>query len=136
MDQLDDLLAGAEATLDDDVLDRIDEIVAPGNRRRRARYGLPAARAAENEPPSAPSGRSQRKAPSSNELSWHSPSSTTMPSARPPTSGKTNRLAIAERARRRESDSVHAAVESPVNACLIATTLPPVHALQRASTAS
>ena len=30
MDQLDDLLAGAEVTLDDDVLDRIDEIVAPG----------------------------------------------------------------------------------------------------------
>ena len=29
-EQLDDLLAGADAVLDDDVLDRIDEIVAPG----------------------------------------------------------------------------------------------------------
>lgn len=30
MDQLEDLLAGATITLDDDVLDRIDAIVAPG----------------------------------------------------------------------------------------------------------
>ena len=30
MDQLEDLLAGAEVTLDDDVLDRIDEIAPPG----------------------------------------------------------------------------------------------------------
>jgi aryl-alcohol dehydrogenase-like predicted oxidoreductase len=30
MEQLDDLLAGAEVTLDDEVLDRIDEIVPPG----------------------------------------------------------------------------------------------------------
>ena len=30
MEQLDDVLAGAEVTLDDDVLDRIDEIVPPG----------------------------------------------------------------------------------------------------------
>jgi hypothetical protein len=30
MDQLTDLLAGAEVTLDDDVLDRIDQIVPPG----------------------------------------------------------------------------------------------------------
>jgi aryl-alcohol dehydrogenase (NADP+) len=30
MSQLDDLLAGAEATLSDDVLDRIDTIVPPG----------------------------------------------------------------------------------------------------------
>jgi aryl-alcohol dehydrogenase (NADP+) len=30
MEHLDDLLAGAEVTLDDEVLDRIDEIVAPG----------------------------------------------------------------------------------------------------------
>ena len=30
MEQLDDLLAGAEARLTDDVLDRIDEIVPPG----------------------------------------------------------------------------------------------------------
>ena len=30
MDQLDDLLAGAEVTLDDEILDRIDEIVPPG----------------------------------------------------------------------------------------------------------
>jgi aryl-alcohol dehydrogenase-like predicted oxidoreductase len=30
MDQLDDVLAGAEVTLDDEVLDRIDEIVPPG----------------------------------------------------------------------------------------------------------
>ena len=30
MEQLDDLLAGAETTLDDEVLDRIDEIVPPG----------------------------------------------------------------------------------------------------------
>jgi aryl-alcohol dehydrogenase-like predicted oxidoreductase len=30
MDQLTDLLAGASVTLDDDVLDRIDQIVAPG----------------------------------------------------------------------------------------------------------
>ena len=30
MEQLDDLLAGAEVTLDDDVLDRIDEIAPPG----------------------------------------------------------------------------------------------------------
>jgi aryl-alcohol dehydrogenase-like predicted oxidoreductase len=30
MDQLDDLLAGVEVTLTDDILDRIDEIVAPG----------------------------------------------------------------------------------------------------------
>jgi aryl-alcohol dehydrogenase-like predicted oxidoreductase len=30
MQQLDDLLAGAEVVLDDDVLDRIDEVVAPG----------------------------------------------------------------------------------------------------------
>jgi aryl-alcohol dehydrogenase (NADP+) len=30
MAQLDDVLAGAEVTLDDDVLDRIDEIVPPG----------------------------------------------------------------------------------------------------------
>ncbi len=29
-EQLDDLLAGADVTLGDDVLDRIDEIVAPG----------------------------------------------------------------------------------------------------------
>jgi aryl-alcohol dehydrogenase-like predicted oxidoreductase len=30
MEQLDGLLAGAEITLDDEILDRIDEIVAPG----------------------------------------------------------------------------------------------------------
>ena len=30
MEQLDDLLAGADVTLDDDILDRIDEIVPPG----------------------------------------------------------------------------------------------------------
>jgi hypothetical protein len=30
MEQLDDLLAGVETVLDDDVLDRIDAIVAPG----------------------------------------------------------------------------------------------------------
>jgi hypothetical protein len=30
MDQLDDLLAGADLTLTDEVLDRIDEIVPPG----------------------------------------------------------------------------------------------------------
>jgi len=30
MDQLDDLLAGAEVVLDDELLDRIDEIVPPG----------------------------------------------------------------------------------------------------------
>jgi aryl-alcohol dehydrogenase-like predicted oxidoreductase len=30
MDQLDDLLAGAEVTLDDEILDRIDDIVPPG----------------------------------------------------------------------------------------------------------
>ena len=30
MEQLDDLLAGAEVTLSDDILDRIDEIVPPG----------------------------------------------------------------------------------------------------------
>lgn len=30
MEQLDDLLAGIEVTLPDDLLDRIDEIVAPG----------------------------------------------------------------------------------------------------------
>jgi aryl-alcohol dehydrogenase-like predicted oxidoreductase len=30
MEHLDDLLAGAEVTLDDEVLDRIDEIVPPG----------------------------------------------------------------------------------------------------------
>ena len=30
MEQLDDLLAGADVTLDDEVLDRIDEIVPPG----------------------------------------------------------------------------------------------------------
>jgi diketogulonate reductase-like aldo/keto reductase len=30
MEQLDDLLAGAEVALDDEVLDRIDAIVAPG----------------------------------------------------------------------------------------------------------
>ncbi|MGV9351953.1 hypothetical protein [Streptomyces misionensis] len=29
-EQLDDLLAGADVVLDDDVLDRIDEIVEPG----------------------------------------------------------------------------------------------------------
>jgi aryl-alcohol dehydrogenase-like predicted oxidoreductase len=31
MDQLDDLLAGAEVTLDDEILDRIDEIAPPGS---------------------------------------------------------------------------------------------------------
>ena len=30
MEQLDDLLAGVDVTLTDDVLDRIDEIVPPG----------------------------------------------------------------------------------------------------------
>ena len=30
MDQLTDLLAGASVTLDDDVLDRIDQVVPPG----------------------------------------------------------------------------------------------------------
>ena len=30
MEQLDDLLAGADVRLDDDVLDRIDELVPPG----------------------------------------------------------------------------------------------------------
>jgi aryl-alcohol dehydrogenase-like predicted oxidoreductase len=30
MQQLDDLLAGAEVVLDDEILDRIDEVVAPG----------------------------------------------------------------------------------------------------------
>jgi diketogulonate reductase-like aldo/keto reductase len=30
MDHLDDLLAGAEITLDDEVLDQIDEVVPPG----------------------------------------------------------------------------------------------------------
>jgi hypothetical protein len=30
MEQLDDLLAGAEVALSDDILDRIDEIVPPG----------------------------------------------------------------------------------------------------------
>jgi hypothetical protein len=30
MEQLDDLLAGADVTLDDEVLDRIDEIAPPG----------------------------------------------------------------------------------------------------------
>jgi hypothetical protein len=30
MDQLTDLVAGASVTLDDDVLDRIDQIVPPG----------------------------------------------------------------------------------------------------------
>ena len=30
MEQLTDLLAGADVTLDDDVLDRIDQIVPPG----------------------------------------------------------------------------------------------------------
>ena len=44
MEQLDDLLAGAEVVLADEVLDRIDAIVAPGNRRRTARasYNPPA----------------------------------------------------------------------------------------------
>ncbi|MFF8814053.1 aldo/keto reductase [Streptomyces pactum] len=36
MEQLDDLLAGADAVLDDDVLDRIDEIVPPGTDLNRA----------------------------------------------------------------------------------------------------
>ncbi len=31
MDQLDDLLAGADVRLDDDTLDAIDEVVAPGS---------------------------------------------------------------------------------------------------------
>jgi hypothetical protein len=31
MEQLDDLLAGAEVTLDDDILDLIDEIAPPGS---------------------------------------------------------------------------------------------------------
>jgi hypothetical protein len=31
MEQLDDLLASAEVTLDDDILNRIDEIAPPGN---------------------------------------------------------------------------------------------------------
>jgi aryl-alcohol dehydrogenase (NADP+) len=30
MQQLDDLLAGAEVALSDEILDRIDEVVAPG----------------------------------------------------------------------------------------------------------
>jgi diketogulonate reductase-like aldo/keto reductase len=30
IEQLDDLLAGADVTLDDEILDRIDEIAAPG----------------------------------------------------------------------------------------------------------
>jgi hypothetical protein len=30
MQHLDDLLAGAEIVLDDEILDRIDEVVAPG----------------------------------------------------------------------------------------------------------
>ena len=30
MEQLDDLLAGVDVTLSDDILDRIDEIVPPG----------------------------------------------------------------------------------------------------------
>jgi hypothetical protein len=30
MEQLDDLLAGADVTLTDDILDRIDQIVPPG----------------------------------------------------------------------------------------------------------
>ncbi len=42
MEQLDDLLAGVDVTLTDDILDRIDEIVPPGHRRRPARHGLPA----------------------------------------------------------------------------------------------
>ena len=41
--QLDDLLAGLDVTLSDDVLDRIDEIVPARHRRRRSRPGLPAA---------------------------------------------------------------------------------------------
>ena len=36
MDQLTDLLAGADVTLDDAILDRIDEIVPPGTDLNRA----------------------------------------------------------------------------------------------------
>jgi len=43
MEQLDDLLAGAKVVLDDAVLDRIDAIVPPGNRRRTASGGLQSA---------------------------------------------------------------------------------------------
>jgi len=44
MEQLDDLLASVDVTLTDEILDRLDEIVPPGTRRRHARHGLPAPR--------------------------------------------------------------------------------------------
>jgi hypothetical protein len=40
MDQLTDLLAGADVTLSDDVLDRIDEIVPPGVNLNRSDGGF------------------------------------------------------------------------------------------------
>jgi hypothetical protein len=45
MEQVDHLLAGADVTLDDEILDRIDEIAPPGtdagpNRRGRSSFGV------------------------------------------------------------------------------------------------
>ena len=42
MEQLDDLLAGVDVTLTDEILDRIDEIVPPGTDVGTLDHGLPA----------------------------------------------------------------------------------------------
>ena len=53
MEHLDDLLAGVDVTLTDEILDRIDEIVPPGTDVGAARPGLraPGPRRAESAPP-------------------------------------------------------------------------------------
>jgi hypothetical protein len=50
MEQLDDLLAGADVILDDEVLNRIDEIASPGTDVGPQRRGLRAAGRLEREP--------------------------------------------------------------------------------------
>ena len=61
MDQLTDLLAAASVVLDDDVLDRIDQIVPPGVTLNARRRGLAAARAHRSRRPPPPPGLSRRQ---------------------------------------------------------------------------
>ena len=77
MEQLDDLLAGAEVTLDDDVLDRIDEIAPPGTdagaqrgQPTHRRPSRPRARAAGRSPNAPPPDR--RKVHARRLIGWWS----------------------------------------------------------------
>jgi len=61
MEQLDDLLAGVDVRLSDEILDQIDEIVPPGTDPARPTRPPTCPRPAATEPPPPPGRRARRR---------------------------------------------------------------------------